>query len=69
MKQMKKLLSVLLVVCMIFSLTCTALAAEKDQPLEGKVVILHSNDVHGAIGSYAKISGLSCSASGAVRHS
>ena len=50
MKQMKKLLSLLLVLCLVFSLTCTAFAAEGDDAsMKGKTVILHSNDVHGAI--------------------
>ncbi len=47
MKQMKKLLSVLLAVLMVFSLMSTALAVGAEDSLEGKVVILHSNDVHG----------------------
>ena len=59
MRQMKKLLSVLLVLCMIFSLMCTALAVEGEEAsMEGKIVILHSNDVHGAVEGYAKIAGL-----------
>ena len=58
MKQMKKLLSVLLAVLMVFSLMSTALAVDADESLEGKVVILHSNDVHGAIEGYAKIAAL-----------
>ena len=58
MKQMKKLLSVLLAVLMVFSLMSTALAVDAEDSLEGKVVILHSNDVHGAIEGYAKIAGL-----------
>jgi 5'-nucleotidase len=58
MKQMKKLLSVLLAVLMVFSLMSTALAVGAEDSLEGKVVILHSNDVHGAIEGYAKIAAL-----------
>ena len=58
MKQMKKLLSVLLAVLMVFSLMSTALAVDTEDSLEGKVVILHSNDVHGAIEGYAKIAAL-----------
>ena len=58
MRKTKKLLSVLLAVLMVFSLMTTALAAGADSPLEGKVVILHSNDVHGALEGYAKIAGL-----------
>ena len=58
MKHMKKLLSVLLAVLMVFSLMSTALAVGAEDSLEGKVVILHSNDVHGAIEGYAKIAAL-----------
>lgn len=59
MKSSKKLLSLLLVLCMVFSLTCTAFAAEgADTSMAGKTVILHSNDVHGAIEGYAKIAAL-----------
>ena len=58
MKQMKKLLSVLLAVLMVFSLMSTALAVDTEDSMEGKVVILHSNDVHGAIEGYAKIAAL-----------
>lgn len=49
MKHTKKLLSLLLVLCLILSLSCTAFAADEAKPLTGKTVILHSNDVHGAI--------------------
>ena len=49
MKHMKKLLSLLLVLCLVLSLSCTAFAAGAEKPLDGKTVILHSNDVHGAI--------------------
>lgn len=60
MKSSKKLLSLLLVLCMVFSLTCTAFAAEgtADTSMAGKTVILHSNDVHGAVAGYAKIAAL-----------
>lgn len=60
MKSSKKLLSLLLVLCMVLSLTCTAFAAEgtTDTSMAGKTVILHSNDVHGAIEGYAKIAAL-----------
>lgn len=47
MKHTKKLLSLLLVLCLILSLSCTAFAADEAKPLAGKTVILHSNDVHG----------------------
>lgn len=46
MKHTKKLLSLLLVLCLVLSLSCTAFAAGEAKPLDGKTVILHSNDVH-----------------------
>ena len=58
MKHMKKLLSLLLVLCLVLSLSCTAFAAEAEKPLDGKTVILHSNDVHGAIDLYAAMAAL-----------
>ena len=58
MKHMKKLLSLLLVLCLVLSLSCTAFAAGAEKPLDGKTVILHSNDVHGAIDLYAAIAAL-----------
>ena len=57
--QTKKFLSLLLALAMMVSLSVTASAAEEDaKPLEGQIVILHTNDVHGAIGSYAKVAAL-----------
>ena len=58
MKHTKKLLSLLLVLCLILSLSCTAFAADEAKPLAGKTVILHSNDVHGAIDLYAAMASL-----------
>ena len=58
MKHTKKLLSLLLVLCLILSLSCTAFAADETKPLTGKTVILHSNDVHGAIDLYAAMASL-----------
>ena len=58
MKHTKKLLSLLLVLCLILSLSCTAFAADEAKPLTGKTVILHSNDVHGAIDLYADMASL-----------
>ena len=58
MKHMKKLLSLLLVLCLVLSLSCTAFAAGAEKPLDGKTVILHSNDVHGAIDLYAAMAAL-----------
>lgn len=58
MKHMKKLLSLLLVLCLVLSLSCTAFAAGAEKPLDGKTVILHSNDVHGVIDLYAAMAAL-----------
>ena len=46
---MKKFLSVLLALAMIFSLTVTVSADETKGEMDGYVVVLHTNDVHGAI--------------------
>ena len=59
--QTRKLLSLLLALAMMLSLTVTASAAEEeaaDKPLEGQIVILHTNDVHGGIAGYAKVAAL-----------
>ena len=48
---MKKLVALLLAVVLVLGLMTGALAA--DGELAGKTVILHTNDVHGAIGLYA----------------
>ena len=54
-----KVLSLLLAVVMTFSLAVTANAAEETaQDLDGDIVILHTNDVHGAISGYAKVAAL-----------
>ena len=58
MKHTKKLLSLLLVLCLVLSLSCTAFAVNEAKPLDGKTVILHSNDVHGAIDLYAAMASL-----------
>ena len=69
---MQKFLSVLLALAMVFSLTVTSFAAEEttdmaaetatataaDATMAGKTVILHTNDVHGAIEGYAYIAQL-----------
>ncbi len=60
---MRKFLSVLLALAMVFSLTVTSFAAEEPAAAEagemtGKTVILHTNDVHGAIEGYAYITAL-----------
>ncbi len=54
----KKILSLLLVLAMMLSLGVTVSAAEDDGSLEGSVVILHTNDVHGAVAGYAKAAAL-----------
>lgn len=54
----KKLLSLLLAVTMLFSLAVTAHAEEPAEDLAGSIVILHTNDVHGAIAGYAKVAAL-----------
>ena len=57
--QTKKFLSLLLALAMMLSVSVAASAAEEEaKPLEGQIVILHTNDVHGAIGSYAKVAAL-----------
>ncbi len=60
---MRKFLSVLLALAMVFSLTVTSFATEEPAAAEagemtGKTVILHTNDVHGAIEGYAYITAL-----------
>ena len=56
--QTKKFLSLLLALAMMFSLSVTASAAEEGESLEGSIVILHTNDVHGGIAGYAKVAAL-----------
>ena len=67
---MRKFLSVLLAMAMVLSLTVTGLAIEdtattrepevmtEEATMAGKTVILHTNDVHGAIEGYAYITAL-----------
>ncbi len=59
---MRKFLSVLLAMAMVFSLTVTGLAADTaadaKAEMAGKTVILHTNDVHGAVEGYAYIAQL-----------
>ena len=67
---MRKFLSVLLAMAMVFSLTVTGFALEdtattrepevmtEEATMAGKTVILHTNDVHGAIEGYAYITAL-----------
>ena len=56
----QKFLSLLLVLAMVFSLTVTVSAEEAATTgdMAGEIVILHTNDVHGAIGGYAKVAAL-----------
>ena len=53
--KLKKLLSLALAAVMALSLAAPAMAEEEAPSLEGSVIILHSNDVHGAIDGYAKM--------------
>lgn len=55
---MKKFLSVLLALAMIFSLTVTVSADETKGEMDGYVVVLHTNDVHGAISGLGQGGGL-----------
>lgn len=66
---MRKFLSVLLALAMVFSLTVTSFATEETEAtapaaaaetttMAGKTVILHTNDVHGAVEGYAYIAQL-----------
>ena len=57
---MRKFLSLLLSLAMVLSLSVTTFAAETTatQEMAGKTVILHSNDVHGAVEGYAYIAAL-----------
>lgn len=67
----KKVLSLLLAVVMLVAMAVPALAVEEEPPIlimapafvvegdyTGKTVILHTNDVHGAVGGYAKVAAL-----------
>ncbi len=59
---MRKFLSVLLAMAMVLSLTVTSFAADTaadaKAEMAGKTVILHTNDVHGAVDGYAYIAQL-----------
>ena len=63
----KKLLSLLLALVMVCTMVIPVLAAEEEAApapytvpadVSGKVVILHTNDVHGGIAGYAKVAAL-----------
>ena len=54
----KKLSALFLALVMAFSLAIPAGAANWDEDLTGHIVILHTNDVHGAIDNYASVAAL-----------
>ncbi len=58
MKRGKKLSALFLALVMAFSLAIPAGAANWDDDLTGHIVILHTNDVHGAIDNYASVAAL-----------
>ena len=58
MKKLSRILSFLLVLCMIFSLLPSVYAGDIEQLNAGKTVILHSNDVHGEVTGYAYMAAL-----------
>lgn len=58
MKRGKKLSALFLALVMAFSLAIPAGAANWDEDLTGHIVILHTNDVHGAIDNYASVAAL-----------
>ena len=58
MKRGKKLSALFLALVMAFSLAVPAGAANWDDDLTGHIVILHTNDVHGAIDNYASVAAL-----------
>ncbi len=67
MRKWNKLLALLLAMVMALGMTATALAEEEEEPappfeitedVGGAVVILHTNDVHGAVEGYARAAAL-----------
>lgn len=58
MKLWKKFSALFLALVMALALAIPAGATETEQDLTGHIVILHTNDVHGAIGEYAKVAAL-----------
>ena len=55
---MRKVLAVLLSVVMTLTLLVSSAWADEPKPLDGKTVILHTNDVHGSIELYAKVAAM-----------
>ena len=58
MKLWKKFSALFLALVMVLALAIPAGATETEQDLTGHIVSLHTNDVHGAIGEYAKVAAL-----------
>ncbi len=58
MKMRNRLLSLVLVLCLIFSLLPSVFAGNVDKLGAGKTVILHSNDVHGEVLGYSYMAAL-----------
>ena len=55
---MRKVLALLLSVVMTLTLLVSSAWADEPKPLNGKTVILHTNDVHGSIELYAKVAAM-----------
>ena len=55
---MRKVLALLLSVVMTLTLLVSSAWADEPKPLDGKTVILHTNDVHGNIKEYAKVAAM-----------
>ena len=55
---MRKVLALLLSVVMTLTLLVSSAWADEPKPLDGKTVILHTNDVHGSIELYAKVAAI-----------
>lgn len=55
---MKKILSLVLALVMLCSLSVTASAQETETDLSDSIIVLHTNDVHGAVEGYAKAAAL-----------
>ena len=60
MKHTKKLLSLLLVLCLILSLSCTAFATDEAKPLTGKTVIPFATSGGSGMGGTNKALAPSC---------